>query len=170
MALELMPDGTFKKLSKIQTDALDRYYKREKGDLLDTILPRLLPSLILGVVGSAGIVAAWAYLKDLELPTIESFGGGIADITSMIFGANPKSPQFILSIDPLKEGEMVEVPRCKRWEIDATEWLRLDQTNPNKGRTETILSATYGLSIIKNMKREGCSKPPAFTQSQWNEG
>jgi len=48
MALELMPDGTFKKLSKIQTDALDRYYKREKGDLLDTILPRLLPSLILG--------------------------------------------------------------------------------------------------------------------------
>jgi len=27
MALELLPDGTFKKLTKVQTDALERYYK-----------------------------------------------------------------------------------------------------------------------------------------------
>jgi len=177
MALELMPDGlTFKKLTKIQTEALDRFYNRgKKEDRIDTLIQSpIFPSIVFGSVATAALVATWAYLKDLELPSIESFfesaGGGIADITSAVFGADPKSPQFIPSIIPGKEGELVEVPRCKRWEIDATEWLRLNQATPNKGRTETIFSATYGLSIIKNMKREGCPKPNAFTQSQWNEG
>jgi len=33
--LELMPDGeTFKKLTRGQSAALERYYKREKGDRL----------------------------------------------------------------------------------------------------------------------------------------
>lgn len=164
MALELMPDGTFKKLSKIQTDALDRYYKREKGDLLDTILPRLLPSLILGGVGSAGLVVAWSYLKDLELPTVESFGFNIADLTSRIYGNEPKSDKYFIYPD----GSQHEVPICSRWEADATEWFGLQERA--KDPISITLNATYGLSIIKNMKREGCPKPPAFTQSQWDEG
>ena len=56
--LELMPDGeTFKKLTKAQTEALDRYYKREKEGLLDKTLPPLISTGIPSIV-AVGLAAA----------------------------------------------------------------------------------------------------------------
>jgi hypothetical protein len=179
MALELMPDGTFKKLSKVQTDALDRYYKRENGDILSSLIGSpILPSLIYGTLGVATLVTAWAYLKDQDLPSFDEsanwLGGGVGGVIAKAYTNNPKSPQFIPSIDPLKKGEMVEVPRCKRWEIDAAALIETTKLSaffelPLLAPQFTILRATKSVHIIKNMKREGCPKPDAFSQAQWDD-
>ena len=59
--------------------------------------------------------------------------------------------------------------RCKRWETDATEWLAVKQSKGDLGPAESIVAALAAARIIKNMKKEGCSKPSAFTQAQWDE-
>jgi len=170
--LELMPDGTFKKLSNLQTEALGRYYKREKGNILETVIPSLLPSIIFGAVATAGIVVAWSYLKDQELPTRNEvsnwLGGSVAGIVSGAYSNNPKSSETIT----LADGTTRKLTRCQRWESDAVDWKILnDKFNSFLGdKIGTLIQATHGLSIIKNMKREGCSKPTAFTQAQWDEG
>ena len=74
--LELMPDGTFKKLSKLQTEALERYYKRENDNELWKALIQspLFPTLVYGTLGVATLVVGWAYLKDKNLPTGDNVG------------------------------------------------------------------------------------------------
>ena len=180
MSLELMPDGsTFKKLTKIQTAALERYYKRGKPSNLDELLQSpIFPSIISGTVASAFLVAGWAYLKDQDLPTFDEsanwLGGGVGGLIAKAYTNNPKSPRFIPSIDPLKKGEMVEVPRCKRWQLDAAALIDTTQLAaffelPLLAPQFTILRATKSVHIIKNMKREGCPKPSAFSQAQWDD-
>ena len=178
MALELMPDGsTFKKLTKIQTEALDRYYKRGKEDLVDTVIQSpILPTIVYGSVASAFLVAGWAYLKDQKLPTFDEasnwLGGGVGGVIAKAYTNNPKSPQFRPSqLDPTK---MVEVPRCQRWEQDAVALMQTTELStlfelPILAPQFTILRATKSVHIIKNMKREGCPRPTAFSSAQWNE-
>lgn len=173
MAVELLPDGsTFKKLTPTETGALDRYYKRGRGDLLDTVIPSLVPSILFAGVATAGIVVAWSYLKEQDLPTSNDvsnwLGGGVASVVSGAYSNNPKTPAEIT----LADGSKRQLSRCQRWESDAVDWKILnDKFNSFLGdKIGTLIQATHGLSIIKNMKREGCSKPTAFTQAQWDEG
>ena len=181
MALTLMPDGkTFKKLNATQEKALKRYYKRsqDKPLIRDLALP-----IGLAVLGSLGAIAyvfkdeLQLYLKDKEQGALEwikglpvAAGGTVADVIIQIEGAlfpqNPVTPEFIevggRTIGPL--------PRCKRWETDATEWLSVKQSyKGDLGYIETTLGAYTAARIIKNMKKEGCPKPLAFTQAQWDD-
>jgi len=180
MALELMPDGkTFKKLNATQEKALKRYYKRthDKPLIRDLALP-----IGLAVLGGIGAIAyvfkeeLQQYLKDKEEDVVTWIGGlpraggglvadAIIGLEGALFPQNPVTPEFIevggRTIGPLS--------RCKRWETDATEWLSVKQSKGDLGPAESVVAALAAARIIKNMKKEGCSKPSAFTQAQWDE-
>ena len=173
MALELMPDGTFKKLTKVQTDALDRYYKREKGD---EILPALIqspifPTLVFGSISAITIGVVWAYLNEKDFDLGQFLGGGVA----AIYSDDPKSPNTIT----LADGTTRELTRCQQWEQDAIMWKIAEQGV--FGQLNAVLpafmtgglkiaQATKALNIITNMKKEGCPKPTAFSDAQWAQG
>ena len=180
MGLELMPDGkTFKKLNATQEKALKRYYKRthDKPLIRDLALP-----IGLAVLGGIGAIAyvfkeeLQQYLKDKEedvvtwIKGLPAAGGGVVadaiiNLEGALFPQNPVTPEFIevggRTIGPLS--------RCKRWETDATEWLSVKQSKGDLGPAESVVAALAAARIIKNMKKEGCPKPSAFTQAQWDE-
>jgi len=180
MALELMPDGkTFKKLNAVQEKALKRYYKRSQDKPLIQDLSLPIGLAVLGGIGAIAYVfknELQQYLKDKEEDVVTWIGGlpraggglvadAIIGLEGALFPQNPVTPEFIevggRTIGPLS--------RCKRWETDATEWLSVKQSKGDLGPAESVVAALAAARIIKNMKKEGCSKPSAFTQAQWDE-
>jgi len=176
MALELLPDGSFKKLSKVQTDALNRYYKREnKRDLTTEAIISGLP-IILGVS-----IASIAYvfrddIKEKVLSALEeeSIGAGLwvaKQITKFTRGeqqrTEPMTPDTIPSqLDP---EVMVEIPRCTRYEADYVNQNTIAEGIPIPF-VGVSLQALAQLHTIQSMKLEGCSKPDIIPQSQWEQG
>ena len=174
MALELLPDGTFKKLSKVQTDALNRYYKRENSrDLTTEAIISGLP-IILGV-SIASI--AYVFRDDIKERVITAFeeatipiGLGIAKTLTNFFRGEqqktePMTPDSIPSqLDP---EVMVEIPRCTRYEADYVNQNTIAEGIPFVGVPLQALSQLY---TIQAMKLEGCSKPDIIPQSQWEQG
>ena len=180
MALKLMPDGkTFKKLNSVQEKALKRYYKRAQDKPLIQDLSLPIGLAVLGGIGAIAYVfkdELQQYLKDKEedvvtwIKGLPAAGGGVVadaiiSLESTLFPQNPVTPEFIevggRTIGPLS--------RCKRWETDATEWLSVKQSKGDLGPAESVVAALAAARIIKNMKKEGCPKPSAFTQAQWDE-
>ena len=175
MALELLPDGTFKKLTKVQTDALDRYYKREnKRDLTTEAIISGLP-IILGVS-----IASIAYvfrddIKEQVLSALEeeSIGAGLwvaKGLTKFFRGeqqrTEPMTPEVMVSqLDP---EVMVEIPRCERYATDYVNQNTIAEGIPFG--VGTVLQALAQLNTIQSMKIEGCSKPDIIPQSQWDQG
>ena len=180
MALELMPDGkTFKKLNAVQEKALKRYYKRAQDKPLIQDLSLPIGLAVLGGIGAIAYVfkdELQQYLKDKEEDVVTWIGGlpraggglvadAIIGLEGALFPQNPVTPEFIevggRTIGPLS--------RCKRWETDATEWLSVKQSKGDLGPAESVVAALAAARIIKNMKKEDCPKPSAFTQAQWDE-
>jgi len=184
MTLELMPDGvTFKKLDKTQQKALSRYYKRLHDVPLTQSLALPIGLAVLGTIGAIAYIFKNELKKEFEEQK-ESFfswifslpkkatiatGGGVADtivsVVDSLFTANPVTPEFIT----INGRQIGPLSRCKRWETDATDWLSLVQSKPNMGAIETTIAALAANRIIKNMKKEGCPRPSAFTQAQWDD-
>ena len=174
MALELLPDGTFKKLTKVQTDALDRYYKREnKRDLTTEAIISGLP-IILGV-SIASI--AYVFRDDIKEKVIsaleeEAIGAGLwvaKGLTKFFRGeqqrTEPMTPEVMVSqLDP---EVMVEIPRCERYATDYVNQNTIAEGIPFVG---VPLQALAQLHTIQSMKLEGCSKPSIIPQSQWDKG
>ena len=169
MALELLPDGTFKKLTKVQTDALDRYYKREnKRDLTTEAIISGLP-IILGVS-----IASIAYIfrddiKEKVLTALEeeAIGAGLwvaKGITRFIRGeeqrTEPQQPEVTI------QGNVLT--RCQRYEADYVTQNTIAEGIPFG--VGTVLQALAQLNTIQSMKLEGWSKPDIIPQSQWNQG
>ena len=173
MALELLLDGTFKKLTKVQTDALDRYYKREnKRDLASEAIIGGLP-IILGV-SIASI--AYVFRDDIKEKVITAFeeatipiGLGIAKTLTGFFRGEqqrtePMTPEVMVSqLDP---EVMVEIPRCERYATDYVNQNTIAEGIPFVG---VPLQALAQLHTIQSMKIEGCSKPSIIPQSQWDQ-
>jgi len=175
MALELLPDGTFKKLSKVQTDALNRYYKRENTKDLPTEAGLLLIGSVMPVILGVGIAAGAFIFRDeikerIEEAVIPS-GLGIAKVITRFFRGEkqktePMTPDTIPSqLDP---EVMVEIPRCTRYEADYVNQNTIAEGIPFG--VGTILQALAQLHTIESMKLEGCSKPDIIPQSQWEQG
>ena len=191
MALELMPDGkTFKKLNAVQEKALKRYYKRTRDKPWQETLG--LPILAGGLV-IAGTVGAIAYIFRDEIKTAfqnsgEQFdawlaglpkraavatGGGVADalvsLGDLIFTENPNTPPYVLlnpEDSPRDYRYAGPLTRCQRWENDGADWKTKDQAGEYLTK---VGSALVAARIIKNMKKENCSKPTVFTQAQWDD-
>ena len=176
MALELMPDGkTFKKLNATQEKALKRYYKRLHDRPITQELGLPIGLAVLGGIGAIAYVfkdELQQYLKDKEedvitwIKGLPAAGGGVAadaiiNLGDAIFPANPATPEYI-SVGGRTVGPLT---RCKRWEMDATTWLEKVQA----GNYNTVQAALAAKRIISNMKKEGCSRPLAFTVAQWED-
>jgi len=161
--LELMPDGeTFKKLTKAQHNALDRYYKREKDTLLDKTLPPLL-STGLPTIIAIGLGAAAYVFKDRLEDEINEAGQNVIDfvgsglfkftglgqVTSLL---GPFSQEYIV----LADGTKVQLTKCERWENDLVNIV-------DSGAT--ALLPIY----IAAMKKDGCSKPAFVSDDNWKK-
>jgi len=166
MALELLPDGTFKKLSKVQTDALDRYYKRENKRDLTTEVIAQFPLILATSIASMAYVFREEIKEKIKEEGI-GFGLGLAKlITKIPFGkAEPMTPESIPSqLDP---EVMVGIPRCERYATDYANQNTIAEEIPIVGVPLQALSQLY---TIQSMKKEGCSKPSIIPQSQWDQG
>jgi len=177
MALTLMPDGkTFKKLNATQEKALKNYYNRLHDKPLTETLGLPIGLAVLGGIGAIAYVfkdELQQYLKDKEKDVVEwikglpvAAGGGVADaiinLGDAIFPANPVTPEYITFPDREPIGPLT---RCQRWETDATTWLEKVQA----GNYNPVQAALAAKRIISNMKKEGCSRPLAFTVAQWDD-
>jgi len=170
MGLELMPDGkTFKKLNATQEKALKRYYKR----LHDRPFSQNL-ALPFSIGALAYILKDKLKIPELDIPDvktlIEEAGGVVADVIIQAEGAlfpqNPINPEYVTLYNP--ERQVGPFTRCQRWENDAADWLAEKQKG-DLGPAASVVAALAAARIIKNMKKEGCPKPSAFTQSQWDD-
>ena len=190
MALELLPDGkTFKKLTAAQSKAMDRYYKRARG-APERFAKMALPVSLIAVAGIGALayvfkdeLKAWVddnvddfaeWLKGLPKAAAVAAGGGVADaivttgaVVTEAVGATggPTTPEY-LTVNGTQIGPL---SICQRWDNDAVDWLTLIQAKPNMGKTEKTIAALAAKRIIKGMKDEGCPKPAAFTQAQWDD-
>ena len=168
MAIAAIPPGVeIKKLTKTQERALDKLLKAQRDEnTLQTAIRVAVPTLAFVGVAGIGIVTTFAYLKDIELPSVKDIvkgagvdaGGIVADVITTVIGRdNPRTPEFT----PSGAGP---IPRCQRWESDYVTTIKDDP-----GPIETTLLATAQLNIIKNMKAEGCTRPSIIPARQWNE-
>jgi hypothetical protein len=168
MAIAAIPPGVeIKKLSPTQERALDKLLKSQRDEnTLQTAIRVAVPTLAFVGIAGIGIVTTFAYLKDIELPSVKDIvkgagvdaGSIVADVITTIVGRdNPRTPEFT----PSGAGP---IPRCTRWESDYLNTLKDDP-----GPIETTLLATAQLNIIKNMKAEGCTRPSSIKQSQWDK-
>jgi glucose uptake protein GlcU len=168
MALELLPDGTFKKLTKVQTDALNRYYKREnKRDLTTEAIISGLP-IILGVS-----IASVAYvfrddIKEKVVTALEEatipIGFGLAKAITRFTRGEQNIPTEPRTSETTIEGNVLS--KCQRYAGDYVDQNEI-HVIPFVGGT---LQALAQLGTIQSMKLEGCSKPDIIPQSQWDQG
>ena len=158
-----MPDGeTFKKLTKAQTEALDRYYKREKEGLLDKTLPPLISTGIPSIVAVGLAAAAFVFKDELEeelketgMSVVNWAGSGLFNLTGLGQATSllgPFSQEFIV----LEDGTKVQLTKCQRWENDLVNIVEGGQT--------ALLPI-----FISAMKKNGCSKPAFVTQENWGK-
>jgi hypothetical protein len=168
MAIAAIPPGVeIKKLTPTQQKALDKLLQQQRDEnTLQTAIRVAIPTLAFVGVAGVGIATTFAYLKDIELPSVKDLvtgvtvdaGSLVADTITAVVGRNdPKTPEFT----PSGAGP---IPRCTRWESDY-----VDTIKDNPGPVESTILAVAQLNIIKNMKAEGCAKPQIIKQSQWDK-
>jgi len=180
MAMELLPDGkTFKKLTAAQSGALERYYKRAKGEPLNT-RSMILPSALIVVAGIGTLAYVFkddmkaafdaqkeefsTWLFSLPKKVAVDAGGAVADIITAGFTRleQPITPEFIIQPDGVRIGPL---SICQRWENDAAGILE----KVNAGEVTKIIAALQFKRVIKGMKYAGCERPGAITQAQWDD-
>jgi hypothetical protein len=196
MALTLMPDGkTFKKLNAAQEKALKGYYNRLHDKPLTETLGMPIGLAVLGGIGALAYIfrdeikntfaeqkeELFTWLFSLPKKAAVAAGGGVAgaiiDLEDALFPQNPINPEYI-QLDPILNPDGTTTPRpptgpfsrCQRWGLDANDWLAVAQSyEGDLGYIETTIGALAAARIIKNMKKEDCPRPLAFTVAQWED-
>ena len=168
--LELMPDGeTFKKLTKAQHTALDRYYKRQRPSLLDETTAPLIANGLPIIIGTG--IAAVAYIfRDKIKDEADEFVGGVGQFLSEGFWRNivypvldplwqdPKTPEMVLvnpEANPRDYTYVGPLTRCQRWETDI-----VDIESKNGGGIDRAF-------VLRKMKQEGCDRPGFVDEGEW---
>ena len=168
--LELMPDGeTFKKLTKAQHTALDRYYKRQRPSLLDETTAPLIANGLPIIVGTA--IGAIAYVfRDQLADEAKDFAGGLGQWFNEGFWGNvvfpvldplwkdPKTPEMVLlnpDANPRDYQYAGPLTRCQRWETDI-----VDIEAKNGGGIDRAF-------VLRKMKQEGCERPGFVEVGEW---
>ena len=174
MPITAIPKGVeLRKLTAVQRKALDELITKERGSsALTTAILVGIPSIIAGSAVLAYVFKEEAKewfekqeetIKKIVVTAVENTGEGIVDIVldtaNKVFQNNPKTPKVV-------NGS--ELTRCTRWAVDATDVLALVQKG-DLGKTETVAAALAIIGIAKEMKREGCSRPAAISQAQWDQ-
>jgi len=166
------PGVKIEKITPAQKRALDELLKKQQDEnTLQAVLKVAIPTLAFVGVSGVAIATTFAYLKDIEIPSgkdlAKSAGGVISDvlvggIDAVVGEAQPKTPEYL----PSGRGPL---SRCLRWETDYVELQGLIQAGEADSRGGTVIAALILKRIIKQMKKEGCSKPITIPQAQWDE-
>ena len=174
MPITAIPKGVeLRKITSVQKRALDELITKERGSsALTTAILVGIPSIIAGSAVLAYVfkeeAQEWYADKKGEIieaikTVVENTGGGIVDVVldtaNKVFQNNPKTPKVV-------NGS--ELTRCTRWAVDATDVLALVQKG-NLTKAETVAAAVALVGIDKEMKREGCSRPSAISEEQWQQ-
>lgn len=177
MPIAAVPQGVeLRKISAVQKRALDELLTKQKET---SIIQTAIPSAVVLIIAGGGALAylfkdeMTGFLKKQVEAAAEVTGGGIVDTVletvekvadTVGFKAEPKTPEYI------QAGDRVIGPlsRCKRWESDAADVLAIVQAG-DLGVAETITAAIAIKGIAKQMKKEGCDRPTAISQAQWDE-
>ena len=173
MGIAAIPQGVeIKKLTPTQERALDKLLKAQRDEnTLQTAIRVAIPTVAFVGVAGAAIETTFAYLKDIELPTVKDIVIGCADIVSdVIVGGvekivgdqQPKTPEYL----PSGAGP---IPICKRWETDYVDVMAQIQEGEAEGYVGTVVGALLQKNIIKQMKKRGCERPNSIPATQWNE-
>ena len=168
--LELMPDGeTFKKLTKAQSAALDRHYKRQKPTLIDEVTPGLVSNGLPIIIGTAIGAVAYVFREQL-VEEKDAFVGGVGQFinegiwSTFIFPVldplwrDPKTPEMVLlnPDDPIRDYRYAgPLTRCQRWETDI-----VDIESKNGGGIDRAF-------VLRKMKQEGCERPGFVEAGEW---
>ena len=174
MPITAIPKGVeLRKITAVQKRALDELITKERGNsaLTTTILVGI-PSIVAGSAVLAYVfkdeMKAWFdeqqdTITEAAKKIVTGAGEGIVDIVidtgNKIFRNNPVTPEVV-------QGSTLD--RCTRWSVDATENLARTQKG-NLSRDEKARAALNLIYIAKNMKNEGCNRPSAISQAQWDK-
>jgi 2-methylaconitate cis-trans-isomerase PrpF len=174
MPITAIPKGVeLRKITAVQKRALDELITKERGSsALTTAILVGIPSIIAGSAVLAYVFKEEAKtwfaeqeenFREAVVKVVAGAGGGIVDVVldtaNKVFQNNPKTPKVV-------NGS--ELTRCTRWAVDATDVLALVQKG-NLTKAETVTAAFATIAIAKAMKLEGCSRPAAISQDQWDE-
>ena len=174
MPIAAIPQGVeIRKITAVQKKALDELLGKEReSNSLTTALLVGIPSI---VAGSA--VLAYVFKDEMKewfdeqqdtiteaaKKIVAGAGEGIVDIVidtgNKIFRNDPVTPEVV-------QGSTLD--RCTRWAVDATDTLGRIQAG-NLSKVEQTQAALNLIYIAKNMKSEGCSRPSAISQAQWDQ-
>jgi len=174
MPITAIPKGVeLRKITPTQKKALDDLITKERGTgALTTAIIVGIPSIIAGSAVLAYVfkdeAKKWfAEQQDTVTEAVKKIvtgtGEGIVDIVidtgNKIFRNNPVTPT---------EYAGSTLDRCTRWAVDATDTLGRIQAG-NLTKTQETQAALNLIYIAKNMKGEGCSRPSAISQAQWDQ-
>jgi len=170
--LELMPDGeTFKKLTKAQHTALDRYYSRQRESLLDkTAAPLIANGLPIILATGVGAIA-YVFRDQLKDEALEAAGGVGQFINEGIWNSlvfpvldplwkDPKTPEMVLlnpEDSPRDYTYAGPFTRCQRWEMDVVD---IEARESGGGGIDRAF-------VLRKMKNEGCEKPGFVEAGEW---
>ena len=167
-----MPDGeTFKKLTKAQHNALDRYYKRQKPTLIDEVTPGLVSNGLPIIIGTAIGAVAYVFREQL-VEEKDAFVGGVGQFinegiwSTFVFPVldplwkDPKTTEYVL-LNP--EADIRDytyagpLTRCQRWETDLVD---IEARETGGGGIDRAF-------VLRKMKNENCSKPAFVDAGEW---
>jgi hypothetical protein len=142
MPIAAIPQGVeIKKLTPTQEKALDKLLKAQRDEnTLQTAIRVAIPTIAFVGVAGAAIATTFAYLKDIELPTVKDIVTSGGDLVS----------------DLVVSG------------VDAVVGEQIAQGDANSP-VGVVVGALVQKNIIKQMKKRGCERPVTIPASQWNE-
>ena len=167
MAIVAIPRGVeITKVTKAQERALDKLLKAQRDEnTIQTAIRVAIPTLAFVGVAGVGIATTFAYLKDLEIPSVsqvaENAGSAVANTLLNVL----PSPDTPLTPEVTELG--TTLPICKRFEADYVSQNEIRHELPFVGGT---LQALAQLDTIRKMKKNGCTRPSIIPQSQWDQG
>ena len=177
MGIAAIPPGVeIKKLTPTQEKALDKLLKAQRDEnTLQTAIRVAIPTVAFVGVAGVAIATTFAYLRDVDLPTVKDIATGAGDLVSdaIVNGVEavtgkqqPKTPEYITLGDGRTVGPL---PICKRWETDYVDVMAQIQEGEAEGYVGTVVGALLQKNIIKQMKKQGCDRPNTIPATQWDE-
>ena len=161
-----------KKLTPTLEKALDKLLKAQRDEnTLQTAIRVAIPTIAFVGVAGAAIATTFAYLKDIELPTVKDIvtSGGdlvsdlvVSGVDAVVGEQQPATPEYL----PSGAGP---IPICKRWETDYVSTLEQIAQGDADSPVGVVVGALVQKNIIKQMKKRGCDRPVTIPASQWNE-